>query len=106
MIVLKRPAAVRDLEEISDYFAARAGAALALRFLDASEKTLAFLARFPSLGALCPLANQRYQGIREWRVKTFRNIRIFYRPLEGEGVEVFRVIHAARDIPTILEGDT
>jgi toxin ParE1/3/4 len=39
-------------------------------------------------------------------VRRFRNYLIFYRPTDG-GIEVIRVLHAARDISSILaeEGD-
>ena len=40
---------------------------------------------------------------RVWRVEGFERYLIFYRPV-GSGIEVVRVLHAARDFPTIFNG--
>jgi plasmid stabilization system protein ParE len=39
-----------------------------------------------------------------WRVSGFPNHLIFYRPLEGGGIEVIRVLHAKRDIEALFGG--
>jgi toxin ParE1/3/4 len=41
-------------------------------------------------------------GVRLWRVRGFNSYLIVYRPTDT-GIEVIRVLHAARDIEAILE---
>jgi toxin ParE1/3/4 len=48
------------------------------------------------------LENLALRGLRWWRVKGFKRYIIFYRP-SLQGIEVLRVLHAARDIEGILE---
>jgi toxin ParE1/3/4 len=73
----------------------------ARRFRLAAEATFEALALSPRIGTLYPVANPRLQGIRCSRVRRFRNYLIFYRPIDG-GIDVIRVLHAARDIKAIL----
>jgi toxin ParE1/3/4 len=40
--------------------------------------------------------------VRNFPVRGFRNHLIFYLPVQG-GIEVWRVLHGARDLPAILE---
>ena len=40
-------------------------------------------------------------GVRSWGIRGFPNHLIFYRPTDDR-IEVIRVLHAARDIETIL----
>jgi toxin ParE1/3/4 len=40
--------------------------------------------------------------MRVWPVKGFENHLIFFRPIDG-GIEVIRVLHAARDIESVFE---
>ena len=40
--------------------------------------------------------------LRVWKVKGFPKILIFYQP-ENSGVSVVRVLHGARDLPSLLE---
>jgi toxin ParE1/3/4 len=74
------------------------------RFREAAEATFTALAHSPRMGALYEVANPRLEGLRCSRVRRFRNYLIFYRPIDG-GIHVIRVLHAARDIATILEGE-
>lgn len=45
--------------------------------------------------------NPRLWGLRRVPITGFGNYLIFYRPIEG-GIEVVRVIHGARDLPSVL----
>jgi toxin ParE1/3/4 len=99
--VLKRPAARIDLAGCYAYIGERNPDA-ADRFLQAAEATLAALARMPGTGAPYEVTSPRLQGLRCAQVKRFRNYLIFYRPIDG-GIDVIRVLHAARNIKAILE---
>jgi toxin ParE1/3/4 len=81
-----------------------AGLDTALRFYDAAAATFEKLARTPRLGEQRESSDPRLSGLRVWRVEGFPNHLIFYRPIDG-GIEVIRVLHAARDIDRVLASD-
>jgi toxin ParE1/3/4 len=72
------------------------------RFVHSSEAAFARLAALPSLGPAVPFPSPLAQGMRVWRVEGFERYLIFYRSVAA-GVEVVRVLHAARDIPTLFK---
>jgi toxin ParE1/3/4 len=74
----------------------------AFRFRRQAEETFKALARDPGIGAPCPITNPHLAGVRCARVRRFKNHLIFYRPV-AHGIEVIRVLHAARDAINILE---
>ena len=48
---------------------------------------------------------EKLADLRAWQVRGFENYVIFYRPIE-HGIEIVRVLHAARDIAAIFEDET
>jgi toxin ParE1/3/4 len=100
--VTRAPDARRDIIAIADYLTQRSVDA-AVRFFDAMDETCKLLANQPALGGLCELEEYDLGGVRVWQVKGFRNYLIFYRP-EDYGIDVLRVLHAARDWEGILRG--
>lgn len=98
------PKASKDLETISDYIAQNNPDA-ALQFFDATRQTIAKLSQNPYLGSAYPLSNARLAGLRKWKVKGFDKYLIFYL-IEAELLTIVRIIHVARDIPTILNEET
>jgi toxin ParE1/3/4 len=101
MPVQKTTQAKADLIEIASFIAAD-NLDFAERFLDAAEAAFAQLAALPSLGQAVPFQSVLAQGMRVWRVEGFERYLIFYRP-SGSGIEVVRVLHTARDFPTIFQ---
>jgi toxin ParE1/3/4 len=99
--VLKTPQASDDLLEIASFIALD-NVDAAERFFDAAEAAFARLAALPSLGKTAPFASTLTQGTRVWRVEGFERYLIFYRPVES-GIVVDRVLHTARDFPTIFQ---
>jgi toxin ParE1/3/4 len=99
--VLKRAVALRDLEEISEYIRQDSPRA-ALRFLQAAERSFGLLAGEPLMGRAYEAEDPRLAALRCFRIAGFESYLIFYQPALG-GIEVVRVIHGARDIPTVLE---
>jgi toxin ParE1/3/4 len=73
----------------------------AARFLDAVEATYRELRRSPMRWPIYPLSHPRVAEVRKRAVIGFRNYLVFYR-VEGGVVEIVRVLHGARDIPSIL----
>jgi toxin ParE1/3/4 len=92
---------LRDLDEQAR-FIQRDSPDAAIRFLAAAEASFQRLAAMPELGERLEFEHKELIGLRAWQVRGFENYVIFYRPVE-HGVEIVRVLHAARDIAAILE---
>jgi toxin ParE1/3/4 len=71
------------------------------RFLDAVEATCALIAELPRSGAARPFKHPALTGMRMMRVHGFEAYLIFYLTSET-GVDVVRVVHGARDLPTLF----
>ena len=100
-----RPRADRDLADLAEYIAAD-NLDAAINFLLAARRSMEFLTTSPHAGALYELASgRRLRGVRKWSVKGYRNYLIFYR-VGTESIEILRVVHGARDIPTLLQDET
>jgi toxin ParE1/3/4 len=100
-----RPSADLDLDGHAEYLVREASLKTALRFYDAAASTFEALARMPGMGEQRESSNPRLAGLRVWRVNGFPNHLVFYR-LIGDGVEIIRVLHGARDIDSVLETET
>lgn len=87
--VVKLPSARRDVLEIADSLS-RHSLAVADRFLAATERTFARLAKMPRSGALFESDHPGLGGLRCNPVAGFRRYLIFYRPIDG-GIEVLHV---------------
>ncbi len=90
----KRPEADADLFEIALYIA-QDDVGASDRFIDALAKKFELLARHPEMGRLRP------ELAPELRSFPVGNYVIFYRATRG-GIEVIRVLSAARDIPSLF----
>lgn len=97
-----RPAADADLDAQALFIAADNMEA-ALRLYAAANRAYDQVLEMPELGAARDFDLKRLEGLRMWPIPDFPNHLIFYRPTDA-GVEIVRVLHAARDIPGILEG--
>ena len=96
------PAADRDLDDQAVYLASQASLETALRFYEAASSTFSKLADTPGIGERWSSANARLAGLRVSRIEQFHKHLIFYRPVD-DGIEIVRVLHAARDLESILE---
>ena len=94
--VLKKPAAVRDLIANGRHIAASARPSV---FWTLPSGIFAELGRHPEIGRQRRF--QRRPGLRSWYVDGFDSYLIFYRPI-AEGVEIYRVLHGARDLRRLL----
>ncbi|GFE70976.1 type II toxin-antitoxin system RelE/ParE family toxin [Chroococcus sp. FPU101] len=99
--ILITPKASQDLDDLF-YYIAQNNPDAALRFFDATRKTITKLAQIPSMGSLYSVRNSRLEGLRKWSIKGFENYLIFYLTSEDLLI-VVRIIHSSRDLPTILE---
>jgi toxin ParE1/3/4 len=99
--IVIRPAADADIDGQAAYIA-RNSPATALRFYTAAEATFAMLAQNPFLGSSACILHPQAADLRLWKIKGFKNHVILYRPTDT-GIEVVRVLHAARDLQQIIE---
>src|SRR5687768_8070298 len=95
--VVRRPAADRDLVAIFRHYARQAGLGVADRFFAEADATFARLAGMPGIGTRYEPDAPLFADLRYFPVARFRSYIIFYRPIPG-GIEVYRVLHGARDI--------
>jgi len=102
--IIKRPLARFDLIEEADFIEQIYGLEKANTFLDAAQATFESLAAMPLMGSSRPHLAAEIRDLRQWRIKGFEEYLIFYRTL-ADGVEIIRVLHGKRNIPTILEDE-
>lgn len=93
-VMVRRPLALQDLDEIWDYVA-QDNPDAADRLIDAIEEKCRLLADYPKLGTNCDNLhpNLRFLAIGKYL--------LFYLPLEN-GIELVRVLHGARDLESLF----
>lgn len=70
---------------------------------DAADKFIrAIVSRFPKFAAMPELGRRREELSPQLRSFPVGRYVIFYRPMEN-GIEVFRILHGARDLPPLFE---
>ncbi len=95
------PQAERDIDEHA-LFIAGDNLDAGLRFLDAIDHARDELAQHPEIGAERQFDSPALSGLRVWPVPRFERWLIFYIPSDTT-VQIVRVLHGARDLPTILD---
>lgn len=90
-------AAGRDLDEIYEYLSIR-NAAAADRLIDEFDRKADLYAGNPLLGEVHP---QIAPDARAFRVGKYAVVYTPYR----DGISISRVVHSARDLPRLFEGD-
>lgn len=98
--VIPRERAHQDVLDAVDYYRSEAGVQVALDFIAAMEHTLERVAHHPLAGSPRYAHELDLPGLRYWRLTRFPYL-VFYvdRP---DHVDVWRVLHATRDIPKWL----
>jgi toxin ParE1/3/4 len=94
------PEAWDDMRAIVAYIAAD-NPDVAQRFVPALEETYAQLEALPGLGTARYFGRKDLQGVRIIPVTGFEHYLLFYTALRRR-VKVLRILHAARDFPTIF----
>ena len=96
-IVLREPVNA-DARDAGDYYAVEGGEQLESRFLDALQMAFRHIAQHPATGSSWWAARLRRPGLRAWPLQRFPYL-VFY--VEHEhAIEVWRVLHNRRDVPT------
>ena len=96
--VAPRERARLDVEEAVDHHARAADETVALGFIDAVERAYRHIARHPGAGSPRHGHELDLAGLRSWPLKRYPYI-VFYVDRENH-IDVWRVPHAARDIPS------
>jgi toxin ParE1/3/4 len=95
--VIPRARAVRDAEEILDYYLAEGSERAALGFIDALEKAYAHIAEHPATGSSRYAFELDLPGLLAWPLARYPHL-IFYLEREDH-IDVWRVLHGKRDVP-------
>ena len=99
---LRAPAAA-DIEAAVAHYRDQAGPKTALDFVDALEAAIDHLRRHPRIGSLRFAFELEIPGLRSWSLQRFPYI-VFYVP-DDDRIDIWRVLHARRDIPAYLTSD-
>jgi toxin ParE1/3/4 len=83
--------------------ASEGGEPIALRFIDAVEHAVGRIGRAPHLGSLRFSYELDIPELRAWQLDRFPYI-VFY-VAANDQIDVWRVLHTRRDIPTALSDD-
>jgi len=100
--VVPRVRAAQDVDEAIAYYAGEGAAAAALGFIDALESAYAHIGRFPAAGYPRHAHELNLPGLRAWLLTGFPYV-VFYVE-QADRIDVWRVLHAQRDIPAWLRG--
>ncbi|MCX6622400.1 MAG: type II toxin-antitoxin system RelE/ParE family toxin [Acidobacteria bacterium] len=101
-----RPRARRDLLDEMIHLEEEAGQEIALRYYDAVWAACQLLAGQPLAGKHFPSAVPRLAELRCFPAgRPFQKHLIFYQ-LAPDGIDIFRVVHGARDIDAVLADAT
>ena len=99
--IIPRALANRDIEEALDYYLDHGGEPAALGFVDALERAYQQVARHPASGSSRYAHALDFPGLKVWPLKRYPYF-VFY--IEREtSIDVWRVLHAERDIPAWMK---
>ena len=98
--IVLREKAVRDVDDAIAYYVREAGEKIAVAFVDALEHAYRQIARYPASGSPRFAHELNLPDLRCWPLRRFPYI-AFYVDLNDE-IDVWRVLHSARDIPAWL----
>lgn len=99
--VVRLPAASVELRSTARYLRLNGGPDLAVRFLRDADRTFAAIAARPGIGTPYPPDDPRFVGLRCFPLSLFKSYIVFCRTIAG-GIEVWNVLHGARDDAGIL----
>ena len=99
--IVPRDAAERDVDEIADYYTDEADADVAHAFVEAVRKAYRAIADRPGAGSPRYAELLDIEGLRSHRLSRFPFL-VFYIERQDH-VDVWRILHAQRDMPAWLE---
>ncbi len=102
--VALRALAAADIDSAVVYYRTEACPAVALDFVEALEAAIGHLSQHPLAGSLRFAYELGIPGLRCWSLRRFPYL-VFYLTAHDDRVDVWRVLHARRDIPASLATD-
>ena len=99
--VVPRVQAIQDVQEALDHYLQEAGLEVAEGLVDALEKAYIHIGRQPATGSLRYAHELQLPGLRSWPLTRYPYL-VFYVEHDGH-VDVWRVLHAKRDIPAWID---
>lgn len=100
--LIPRQAANQDAADAVDYLVREAGLEVALRFIEAFEDACLHISTHPESGSPRFGWELDRPGLRVWPVQGFGYLAFYY--VEEDFVDLWRVLHTSRDIPSSLLG--
>lgn len=94
----------QDIDDAIDHYFAEAGEKIASRFVEAWDAARRFVIEHPDAGSPRYGVQLGVPGLRHRRLGPYPYL-IFYSEA-GDHIDVWRVLHASRDIPASLQGDS
>ena len=101
--VIPREFANRDVDEAIKYYLSEDARQAVLGFIAALEQAYLHIGRHPATGSPRYAHELDLPGLRSWPLTRYPYL-IFYIE-RGDHIDVWRVLHAQRDIPAWLLGD-
>lgn len=101
--VIPRVQAVKDVEEALDHYLREAGLNIAEALVDALERAFVHIGRHPGMGSPRYAHELNLPGLRSWPLTRYPYL-VFYVERDDH-IDVWRVLHAQRDIPAWLTGE-
>jgi toxin ParE1/3/4 len=98
-----RERAVRDVEEAVEFYVEEAGETVATGFVDRLQACLTTIGGQPAIGSLRYAHELDLPGLRTLPLRRYPHL-VFYVEREDH-IDVWRVLHAQKDIPAWLTGD-
>lgn len=99
--VVPRELANRDVDEAVDPYLREAGERVALGFVEALERAYRHIGRHPASGSTRYAVELSLPTLRAWPLQRFPHV-LFYVET-NECIDVWRVLHGARDIPAWMQ---
>lgn len=100
---LPRDRANRDVDDAVSTYLNQQPDQAALGLVDAIEDAYALLSQYPAVGTSRYAHELDIPGLRSWPLRRFPYV-IFYIEQEHH-IDVWRVLHARRDIPALMQPD-
>lgn len=98
--IIPRIIAQRDVEDAVDHYLNEASEQVALGFIDALEQAYKHITRHPATGSTRYAHELDLPGLRSWPLKRYPFL-IFYVE-QTDHIDIWRVLHGQRDIPSWL----
>ena len=101
--VRPRAAAHQDIPDAIDFYLSEASERVALDFVDALESAYRHIGRAPATGSPRHAHELGLAGLRSWPLSHFPYLVFYFE--HDDRIDVWRLLHAARDIPAWMKPD-